>query len=306
MRKMVFSILILVIILNVYGLNIGVSIPPEKFLVEKIAGDKVDNIIVLVQPGMSAHTFEVTPRQLMELSKADIYFSIGLEFEEALLGKIKKLNKNIKIVDLSESIQKISMVNHHHHEDGEHVHMHETKGHGHEHEGHHDHHIHGRLDPHVWNSVRNVQKMIKTITYTLCEKSPSEKDYFRNNHDKFLVLSVDLDNKIRQLLNRNLKNRSFMIFHPAWGYFARDYDLEQIPIEIEGKEPGPKDLRKILEISEKEHIKTIFVEPFFQSQSPKVIAEFIKADIDEISPLAEDWDDNMLRFAEKLRKSLEK
>jgi zinc transport system substrate-binding protein len=285
MRTFIVVISIIGLMISVFGLNVGVSIPPQKFFVEQIGGDIVQNITVLVKPGMSAHNFEISPKQLIDLSKADVFFAIGLEFEQALLEKLKNINKDILIVDISKSVQKIPM-----------------EAHSHKHENH----KHNRLDPHVWTSVKNAQKMGKLIQKIFLQKLPSEKEYFDKNYERFLILTVELDNKIKQLLNKKIENRSFMIFHPAWGYFARDYDLEQIPIEIEGKEPGPEDLKNIFGISQKYNIKTIFVEPFHQSHSPKVIAGFINANISEIYPLAEQWDSNLLKVAQKIRESLER
>ncbi|MCK9223819.1 MAG: zinc ABC transporter substrate-binding protein [Candidatus Muirbacterium halophilum] len=287
MNRFYIILYLLFFVFGTFSLNIGVSIPPEKYFIEKIAGNEVNNIIVIIKPGMSAHNFEITPKQLVNLSKADIYFAIGLEFENILISKIKNINKNIFICDLSEEIEKINMKNHFHHNEDEDF-------------------VNKIKDPHIWLSVNNVQKMSQKILKILIQKYPNKKSIFLKNYNDFILHTVNIDFKIKTILNKNILNRNFIVFHPSWGYFAKDYNLNQIPIEIEGKEPNASELKEILDISRELHISTVFVEPYHQSNSPKVIAEFLKAKIRQIYPLAEKWDENLIEVAQKIRESVEK
>ncbi|MEJ2373714.1 MAG: zinc ABC transporter substrate-binding protein, partial [Sulfurimonas sp.] len=134
--------------------NIVVSITPQKTFVQKIAGEMAE-VTVMVPPGASPHSYEPKVSQMVALSKADIYFSIGVEFEEAWLGKFKSQNKNLKFIDMGAGVEKFQMVEHHH-----------------EHEEHHEHHDHDEMDPHVWTSPNNVAIMAQTIYINLTKLDP--------------------------------------------------------------------------------------------------------------------------------------
>jgi len=279
---------LMVLSLSISCLNLVVSIPPQKYFVEKIADENSD-ISVMIGPGVDAHSFSPTPSQLMRLAKADIYFSIGLEFEETLLNKVININNSIRIVPLDSVCKKREM------EDPFDSHDH------HEHSGH----SHGRYDPHVWTSIENVKKMTERITEVLSEHEEEKRNIYRKRKESFFSELDELKETIKNNLSIRKENRFFMIFHPSWGYFAQEFDLVQIPVEIEGKEPTISELRHLMDFAEEKNVRTLFVQPQYGSKAPDIIADHIGAELQEIYALEYDYIDNMRLFSEKLRRSFE-
>jgi zinc transport system substrate-binding protein len=279
-----------------------VSIVPQKFFVEKIGGDKV-SVNVMVQPGSSPATYEPSPKQMVDLSNSQIYFSIGVPFEKRWLPRFKDVAKNTTFVDVSSGIVKQAIADHTHGDEE----SHDT--HDHDHHAHHDHddghvHEHAELDPHVWLSPRQVRVVAKNIYEALIAQDASNSAFYKQNYDTFIKELVALDEKIKQNLS-NLSSHKFIVFHPSWGYFARDYALEQVAIEIEGKEPKQKDLMDLIDFAKKEGIKVVFVSPEFSQKSAKTIAQNINGITVSISPLAPKWDENLLQMSEKLKEVLD-
>ena len=265
--------------------NIVVSILPEQTFVKKIAGDMVD-VTVMVQPGSNPHAYEPKPSQMVALSKADIYFSIGVEFEDVWLGKFKSQNKKLRFVDISEHIKKMRMVAHHHeHEDDE-----------------KHHHHHDGLDPHTWTSPKNVAVMAHNIFDTLKQIDPQNHERYKANLQKFLKEIAATDAKIKEILNNVRPGTRFMVFHPAWGYFAKEYGLEEVAIEVEGKNPKPREIIMIIDEAKEEKVKVIFAQPEFSDKSAKVIAEEAGVRVEKISPLSADWSDNLIEMATLIAK----
>jgi len=290
LKKYIFFLFIILCQIYSFSISTIVSIAPEKFFLERIAGDKVD-IEVLIRPGVDAHSFSPTPNQLIKISKADIYFTIGLEFEKSLIGKIEKINKKIEIVSLDKVCKKRMM------EDP--FEMHDDNN------SHHKHDDYG-YDPHVWTSPSNVIKMASLITEVLSQRYPENKEYFYSRDIKFRNELQKTIKEIKEILSIKKENRIFMIFHPSWGYFADEFELNQIPVEIEGKQPTIRELRHILDLAKKKKINTLFVQPQYGSNAPKIIADYIGADLEEIYALEYDYINNLISFAKKIRESFEK
>lgn len=279
--------------------TVVVSVLPEQTFVKKIAGDMVD-VTVMVQPGGNPHTYEPKPSQMAALSKADVYFSIGVEFEEVWLPKFKAQNKELRFVDISEHIEKIRMSGHHHeHEDDEEHGEHEHEGD----EGHGEHHHHhDGLDPHTWTAPQNVAVMAHNIFDTLTQIDPENRERYRANLDEFLNEIAATDAKIKAILKNVSPGTRFMVFHPAWGYFAQAYGLEEVAIEVEGKNPKPKEIIMIIDEAKEEKVKIIFAQPEFSDKSAKVIAEEAGVRVEKISPLSADWSDNLIDMATLIAK----
>jgi len=256
--------------------------------VERIAGD-LAHVSVLVMPGASPHTYEPTPRQMAELAKAKAYFSIGVTFEEVWLPRINSANPSLRIVPTARGIEKLPMDAHHHHDDEGHGHDHGAAHHDHGHDHGHDH-DHGVLDPHVWLSPDGAKVLAANTRDGLIRMDPANEATYRANAQALLreIDSVDAD--IRALLDGlPAAGRSFMVFHPSWGYFAHQYGLTQIPIEVAGREPSPKGLAEVIEQGRALGIRVIFVQPQFSGRSASVIAAEIGAKTAVLDPLAEDW-----------------
>ncbi|MEA3352668.1 MAG: zinc ABC transporter substrate-binding protein [Campylobacterota bacterium] len=282
-------------------LNTVVSIVPQKTFVKAIGGDKVD-VSLMVKPGNSPHSYEPKPSQMKDISKADLYFAIDVEFEQAWLPKFKKQNIDMKIVDLSDGIHKLKMEKHSHdeedHDDDHHGHY-EDKHHE-EHEDHAEHDKHEGLDPHIWTSPSNVKIIAKNIYKALVKNDPSNKNYYEANYEKFLEHIRETDKKIKRILIDVDTGSKFMVFHPAWGYFANDYGLKQIAIEAGGKNPKPKQLAHLIEEAKEEKIKAVFTAPEFSDKAAKQIAKEVSVPVIKVSPLNPKWSQNLQRLAKAI------
>jgi len=258
-----------------------VSIVPQKYFVEKIAGD-LAQVTVMVPPGASPATYEPRPSQMRALSRADLYFAIGVPFEKAWLPRFAAQNPKMKIVDITEGIRKVPMAAH---------------DHDHGHEG--DRHPHETLDPHVWLSPPLVKILARNIAEALEKADPVHADTYRKN---FAAFDRDLDALFATLKKRlaPCRGHAMMVFHPSWGYFARAFGLKQIPIEIEGKEPRSRELMHLIEEAKEHHVRAIFIQPQFSRRAAEVIARSIGARVIVADPMAYDWKRNLLSIADKV------
>ena len=248
-----------------------VSILPQKYFVERIGKEQV-KVEVMVNPGESPATFNPNPKKMSLLSQAKLYFSIGVPFETIWIDRIQSIHSNLQFVPLHDEAHDKSGTD---------------QGHGHP-----SRHSHGSSDPHIWTSPAKVKLMAKKIKETLVRAEPQKEKYFEANLRAFHNDLDALDRDIREILARS-DNHRFLVFHPAWSYFAEDYGLEQISIEDGGKEPGARTLQKIIEKGKKLGIKVIFVQKQFSLSIAKKIAKMIGATVREMDPLAEDYLENM-------------
>jgi zinc transport system substrate-binding protein len=284
-----------------------VSILPQAYFVERVGGNRVQ-VSVMVGPGQSPHTYEPTPIQMSEMSEARLYFRIGVDFENVWMERVSKINPNMRVIDTRRGIELRPMRAHHH--KGAHD-NHEAKHHQRhsqnrptEHESHHHHHDgQGMKDPHIWLSLRLVKIQAETIYQALTDEDPSHKVYYEANLKAFQRDLDKLDREIAHCL-KDMKRRKFMVFHPAWGYFAYDYGLEEIPIEIEGKEPTAKSLHHVIEEAKEEGIKIIFVQKQFSKASAKTVARAIGGRVVQIDPLARNYLNNMRQVADAFVEAL--
>ncbi|NPE30458.1 zinc ABC transporter solute-binding protein [Methanococcoides sp. SA1] len=278
---------------------VAVSILPQQEFVEKIAGDNIATIL-MIPPGASPATHEPSPGQLRELTKARAYFIVGsgLPFEEVWLGKIEGINEDMLIVDCSKGINIIGTGTEEHDEE-ENTHLEDIdenfqKDEGHTHEG---------ADPHVWTSPINAKIMVENTYLGLIEIDPENKDIYLKNKENYLKELDEVDAMIRKELMEG-EGRSFMTYHPSWGYFAAEYGLDMITIENEGKEPSPQDMQRIIDKAEEKNIKTIFVQAQFSKQSAETIASAIDGKVVVVDPLAKDYVGNLEIISEAFSEGL--
>ena len=274
-------------------LSVFVSILPQKFFVQQIGGDRVD-VAVLVEPGASPHTYEPKPRQMAALTGARLYFAVGVGFEQAWLRRIAAANPQMAIVHTDHNIRKIPMAAHHHHDDHDDDHSH-----------HHDkhHHDHVGYDPHIWLSPPLVMQQARTILMALQEADPSHNRLYEENYKRFLDRVYQLDAELRAMF-AGKKGLQFMVFHPAWGYFAEAYNLRQVPVEVMGKEPKPRELQALIQHARNAGIRVVFVQPQFSMRSAETVAREINGQVVFADPLAEDWFANLKSVAEKFEAAL--
>jgi len=279
------KIILLLILFSSYifsNINAVVSILPEKTFVKAIGGDKV-KISLMVLPGNSPHTYEPKPSQMKEIAKADLYFAIGVEFENVWLPKFRSLNEKMQVVDLTQGITKLSMQAHEHHEEHAH-HEHDEMG-------------YSGLDPHVWTSPANVKIIAKNIYDALAKADPENQAYYKERLKEFVAKIEDTDREIRTLLKDTPKGTKFMVFHPSWGYFAHEYGLIQLPVEVEGKSPKPRELIALIKEAKADRIKAIFTQPEFSDAAAQTMAKELHIKVIKVSPLSENWSQNLLNIA---------
>lgn len=266
------------------NINAVVSILPQKTFLQAIGGDKV-NVALMVQPGNSPHTYEPKPSQMIEIAKADLYFAIDVEFEHVWLPKFKNLNPKMQVIDLTDKITKIQMQK-----------AQEEKCVSED----HDEHDHEGDDPHIWTAPANVKIIAQNIYAALVKHDATNKDYYKKNLEIFLLSVDQTDKEISQILSTLKDSRRFMVFHPSWGYFAKAYDLEQIAVEVEGKEPKPKELIHLLKEAQKEKVNAIFTQPEFSDTVAKIIAKELQIPVVKVSPLSPNWSETLIKIANSI------
>jgi len=267
-----------------------VSILPQQTLVQQIGGDRVD-VRVMVAPGASPATYEPSPRQMAALSRAAVYFAVGVPFERVWLERIAAANPRMKIVRTDREIEKIPMAAHPHGEEAHH-----NEGRDHDDSG-------GIPDPHVWLSPPLVKIQARALRDALQELDPAHRQTFAANH-RALVADIDVLHAELQRRFADRQGARFMVFHPSWGYFARTYGLVQEPIELEGKAPKPAQLRALIEEARRRGIRVVFVQPQFSTRSAELIAREIGGRVAFADPLAADWAANLRRVAAQFEAAL--
>ena len=256
---------------------ITVTIEPLRYFTEAIAGENYQ-VVSMVPKGSSPESYDPTPQQLVNLSKSQAYFRIGhIGFEQAWMKKLEANCPNMKIYDTSKGIDLIR-----------------DKGHWH---GNHFHE--GGVEPHIWNSTQNALIIADNIYQALCELDSTHQADYKNRLDRLKQSIQQTDAETRKLLEN--ADSTFLIYHPALSYFARDYGLKQISIEEGGKEPSPAQLKKLIETCRNENVHTIFVQQEFDQRNAQLIAHELGIDIVSINPLSYDWTEEMLQTAKALK-----
>ena len=254
-----------------------VTIEPLRYFTEAIAGENYQ-VVSMVPKGSSPESYDPTPQQLVNLSKSQAYFRIGhIGFEQAWMKKLEANCPDMKVYDTSKGIDLIR-----------------DKGHWHG-----DHFHEGGVEPHIWNSTQNALIIADNIYQALCELDTTHQADYKYRLDSLKQSIQQTDEETRRLLEN--ADSTFLIYHPALSYFARDYGLKQISIEEGGKEPSPAQLKKLIETCRNENVHTIFVQQEFDQRNAQLIAHELGIDIVSINPLSYDWTEEMLRTAKGLK-----
>jgi zinc transport system substrate-binding protein len=258
---------------------ITVSIAPFKYFVEEIAGNDF-TVNIMVPAGADPHTYEPFPDQINKLRKSVAYISNGyLGFEMNWLDRFYETNMKMKRLSLGDRIDPLTSI--HKHEGG---------------------HIEG-ADPHYWVSPKCAMIIASSVNELLSELNPLQKQKYETNYHNLISKIQEVDNNARELFS-DVPKKCFMIYHPNLAYVARDYGLEEIPVEFEGKEPTPSRMRELIDRARKDNLKTIFVQIEYDTKNAKAIAGEIGAHIVLIDPLSENWQKSTMDIIEALHKSL--
>lgn len=250
-------------------LSVAVTLAPYAKIVQEIAGENAD-VVTLVPPNANPHLFEPKPNTLRAFSKASLYLSDGSGLDKAWRPRFMGVNKNVRIVDIS---QGVSWMKGEEHEHGE------------------------ELDPHIWNSPRMAIVIASNVCSALVELDAVHAGVYRTNLEKFSKRLSDLDVKFTEATKALSEDRrTFIVFHPSYGYLARDYGLKQIAVEMHGKEPKPRDMQKLVHIAKEHQVKTVFVQPQFSRRAAESLSREIQAKIVSIDPLAFDFEQELQKF----------
>ena len=290
--KCLLALLFAVIYLPAYAENSKVrvftSILPQKYFVEKIAGDLVE-VEVLVGSGMSPHTFEPLPQQMSRLSRAAVFFMIGVPFEHALVQRLAAVCPDLKFVDTGKNVARRSM----NEQESDHQHSEDCV------------HEAGAPDPHIWLAPLLIKIQAATITGALCARDPANAGAYRNNLQAFQSELDMLDAEIREKV-RPFAGREIFVFHPAFGYYTDAYGLRQIAIETEGKEPGSRSLAAVVDRAKNRRVKAVFAERQFSPKTATAVARQIGAEVITLDPLERDCFQNLRFMTDRIIYALSK
>lgn len=277
-------------------IKVFVSILPQQYIVERIGGDYV-NVNVMLKPGQSPMTFEPSPKLMSLYSKSNVYFTIGLPFEQVWIDRVASLNDAISIVKTqpveTQAIEKTVINDMAANESTLHDKDYTSLLPGHHHS----------WDPHTWLSPVLILQQAKIILHTLNSLVPENKTYFNNNYNKLEDEINVMHKEISSIFQHNSKH-NFITFHPAFSYFARQYGLTQIAIEMDGKEPSAKQIAQVINRIRNENVSYILIEKQFNQVIPQTIAKSVGARLLALDPLALDYLVNMRDIADKINRAL--
>ena len=279
-------------------IQVVVPIAPIAHVVEAIGGSQVA-VNVLVPKGANMHTYEPKASQLAHIARAQIYFSVGDVFDAVWIPRLRTANPKLQIVELFQGIERLPMAVHSHEDSGEH-HDHAVHGQNSAAHPHREHHE-GMPDPHIWLSPRLLGHMSVIIRDTLTQVDPDHAAEFTQRQQAWQEQVQALDQEIQALFQSlPQEKKAFIVFHPAWGYFAKDYDLRQIPIEVQGKEPSPKQLAATLHKAGAAGATVVFVQPQVSTKTADAVARHLGGRIAVIDPLGSDVLQNIRHAAQAI------
>lgn len=262
-------------------LPVLVSIVPQKWLAEQIGGSQV-SVRALLDKGQDPHGIQPTPEQMTALFRAKIYFAVGLEFERELLAKVRQSAGGVRVADVSAGIKKFPMTGHEHHHD----------------------HEYG-LDPHVWLAPANLRQMAENMAAALQEADPANAAAYEKNLQALTAALAALDEELKTAL-APFKGQTFLVYHPAFGYFAQAYGLRQEAVETGGKSPSPRQLRALISEAKKEQAKVIFVQPQYDRKNAETVAKAIGGRVAVLDPMAANVPENLRFMAKEISAALSK
>ena len=264
---------------NKFG--IVVTIVPQVEMAERVGGDLV-SVTLMVPVGQSPHDYAPTAAQMADVRDAEVYFKVGsgVEFETANMEDILEVNSHLTVIDGSRDIEIMEM------------------------EGHDTRADEVGLDPHIWLDPQNAIIMVANLRDGLVSADPDNATAYEENAAEYIAELEALDSEIQDML-APYENRSFMIQHPAWGYYAHRYELNQLAVENLGDVPSPLELADLIDTAKEENITILFVSPQFDPSSAQVIADGIDGSVVEIDSLAENYIENLRYVSQEMKEAFE-
>ena len=261
-------------------ITVAVSLQPYATLVKMLGGDRV-NVVTLLPPGADPHNFEPKPAVIKAFSVAQVYFTDGSGLDKIWLPRFLGANKNVQVIDISKGIEWMKLE--------------------HEEHGAHGHH-HEEMDPHIWTSPTRMRFLAQNIFQELKKLDPKYVIDYVNRasmvQDELALVERQLNEAV---ISMPKDRRSFIVFHPTYGYLAKDFKLKQYTIEVNGKEPKPRDLANLVKVGRKNGVKTVFVQPQFSKRAAETIAKELGAVVVETDPLSADFIGNTQKFIKAIK-----
>ena len=249
--------------------TIVVTVAPQAAFVQELAGELV-NVVTVLPPGANHETFSLPPQDMERISAANLYLALGLPPERAnILPKAAELNRNLKIIDVQNEVAKTYPPRYFAPDD---------------------------QDPHIWLSPKRAIAMVQLTARELASLDPANRETYSNNAQRFVARIEAADQEIRAAL-QSMSNRTFIVYHPAFGYFAEDYNLNMVALEEEGKEADPRRMREIIDLAREKGIKIIFYQEDIDGRQSRTFAEELGGRAEKVSPMATDYVENLQRMA---------
>ena len=260
-----------------------VTLEPLRYFTEAIAGDNYE-VVSMVPKGSSPESYDPTPRQLTTLADSKAFLGIGyIGYETAWHDRLKANAPQVPFFNLSEGVELIKAEHHHH-----------------GHEGHH--HVHGvGVEPHTWTSPRTAMTIVRGIADALSQIDDAHSALYQQRADSLLQHLQQIDQQLTEQFASDSTNKAFLIYHPSLSYLARDYGLQQLCIEEEGREPSAAHLKELIDRCRRQGVRTIFIQPEFDRKHAEAIAQEIgDVEVVEINPLAYEWEEELMRVIHNL------
>lgn len=261
-------------------ITVAVSLQPYATLVKMLGGDRV-NVVTLLPPGADPHNFEPKPAVIKAFSVAQVYFTDGSGLDKTWMPRFLGTNKNVQVVDISKGIEWMKSEEEH---------------------GAHGHHHDEEMDPHIWTSPTRMRFLAQNIFQELKKLDPKYVIDYVNRasmvQDELALVERQLNEAV---ISMPKDRRSFIVFHPTYGYLAKDFKLKQYTIEVNGKEPKPRDLANLVKVGRKNGVKTVFVQPQFSKRAAETIAKELGAVVVETDPLSADFIGNTQKFIKAIK-----
>ncbi len=292
--RVVFCCLVIVLlsqaqVLGADKLRLAVSIPPQKYFLSRIGGDRVA-VEVLLPPGANPTTYEPKPSQLQNISRVRTFFPIGIPAESVWLDRLRGVNRDMRISPMYKGIQRLPMPSTY--EEALDPGADAESGRGHP-------------DPHVWLAPPLARILAQNARDELIRLDPDNASFYRKNFSELAQSINELDSELLELFS-GAKDRFFLAFHPAWGYFARAYGLKQVPVKLAGKKLTAKRMDRLIRIARDKGLRTVFYQPQFSSRpAEQVAANLDGGEARELDPMAADWAANLRECARSIRKTMD-
>ena len=256
--------------------TVVVTIAPQAAFVREVAGDRV-NIVTVLPPGANHETYSPPPQDMAQMSNAALYLALGLPPERAnILPKLAEMNRNMKIIDVQKEVAQSYTPRFFAPDD---------------------------QDPHIWLSPKRAILMVQLTARELSLLDPANREFYATNAQQYVGQIEAAEREARELLSP-MANRTFIVYHPAFGYFADDYNLTMVALEEEGKEADPRRMREVIDMAREKGIKIIFYQEDIDGRQSRTFAEELGGRAEKISPMATNYVDNIRRMARSFAEGL--